>query len=1063
MGRPKTAHDAFDDNGGTVLKTAVNQVLMRREFAFVAPYYTYAVRCAVDKVNKATLQCCSKHLIATIHRIHERRVNAGVTLPLAILACGVWALHALGIHVRSEDEALNRSFENVDVSGIRVNVVYTRSLKAIAAQDGKFNMLVADVERAARYATGTNIKVLTRREIEANYEYPKTLDEVRDLVDRVIAYSNHGVNPAEWPISFDTETNTLHPHWEGTKLLSVSFAWDEGKAAAITLWHPENTFYDPAAAYEEVKRLLLSNKRLIWHNGKYDFKVFWRLGWPQGPVGNTYWDTMLAEHVLEEDKKQGYSLKVLTKQLLPQLAGYEDVLQAMLEQENEETSCDNETEEVIEAASSNAVERALEIAIKNKVIKNEKFQAKTLEKAIAAIEDKDPELAATYKLLLAAKRGGEFRKTNKAKELAKQKTKGGFENIPLQELLFYSCVDADATRRIAVIQARRMAEETARTERMRREVEYKRRFSRNPQDHLYPVQRWCTIQKPLFTLVQRDYLPRQVELAKIEYNGIRVDQDYLRWGMESLKSAIAHSREQVFTLAGGYEFKINSSKRLGQLLFSEGYPHPEPEVAEQLARDNPGEVFYEHGRIRYKPHAYTAKGAIQTSDNVLKSLIARFRCPLANAILAYKKADKARNTFFANIEVLSTYFGDGRLHAGYGLVNTSTGRLSSSVKIGNARFNAQNVPKGYIGAMRNFKGELICNDKGEPIFEGVKCKKLFIPSTSDFVFCNADAKNAEVSVYAAYAKDPALIQALKDGLDPHCFFASQCLNPALVAAGLTGEAKRIALERAGIDEDHAWTYEDFLAGKDCNYGNSGADGAVCVHNDHSYCKRLKALRDNIKRLVFGMLYGAGITKIAEIAGINPNFAKKIQELLFAKFPTIRTFMEQTKWELRTFGFVEAFNGRKRRFLLGRNAPAELRAQAERRAINFRVQGTNSDIVLSVLCWLAPVIERDMGGRLLLTVHDSIGFEIPAKYVLQAQEAMVHYGTRAVAKAFPWMPVPYRWDLEVGPSYGELSSVANYLAGKPNLVPVEFTGYVEEEQFEDLRDPDAFTAPERTKP
>jgi DNA polymerase I-like protein with 3'-5' exonuclease and polymerase domains len=371
--------------------------------------------------------------------------------------------------------------------------------------------------------------------------------------------------------------------------------------------------------------------------------------------------------------------------------------------------------------------------------------------------------------------------------------------------------------------------------------------------------------------------------------------------------------------------------------------------------------------------------------------------------------------------------------------------------VGDARFNAQNIPKGLIGALRDLKGALVLSDEGRPVFEGVNCKKLFVPDDDSYCFGNADAKGAEVSIYSAYSKDQALIAALQDGLDAHCFFGSECLNPKLVAAGLSGESRRIALVNAGIDDDHEWSYEDFLKGK---------DGLL---PDKAYGKRLKALRDNIKRLVFGMLYGAGIKKIAEIAGISHEFAKKIQELLFTKFPTIRTFMDRTKWELRTFGMVEAFNGRRRRFLIGAGAPNELRAQAERRAINFKVQGTNSDIVLSVLCWLAPVIENDLRGRLLLTVHDSIGFQVPKKYAHQVRDIFTQYGTNRVAEAFPWMPVPYRWDVELGPSYGEVMDFEKYVKALPAPTPEpQFDGYTEEEQFDDLRDPDGFEMPERTR-
>lgn len=1045
--RPKVRHESFEDTSGKVIRTAMDRVLSRGEFSGLQVLYTYAVKCAVENPNKKVISSCSSNLTRAIHHASQRRLSVGRQNRIVILACGVASLIALGVSVRSEDEALNRIFENVDVGGVKVTVVFTRSLKAHGTQDGKFNTLLADAERAARAATSSLVKVKERSEIERNYVYPKTLEQIRDLVDLVINYSEDGRSPKDWKISFDTETNTLHPNWDGTKLLSVSFAWSDGRAASVALWHPQNNMYDPAAAYEEIKRLLASQKPVIWFNGKYDYKVFWKLGWPQGDVGNVAWDALLAEHVLEEDKKKFYSLKMLTKQFLPELAGYEDRLQDMLEEANERVSV---AEPSTEGKTKTlrlppAVAEALDFLIKKKVVKSQGFQTKTLEKALA--DAANAEIKPQIQLVLNAKKSGEFRATADKAPSKKKKT-GGFESIPLDELMFYACVDADATRRIAVLQNQRMLVENLQLNASREKLE--RAMAAGRQEP-FKVQRLCSVQNPLRALVVDDYLPRQRELAKIEYNGMRVDLNYCTWGAESLGQTVEHTKQQIFELAGGDEFKLGSTKRLAQLFFGEGYLHPDPEAAEQLAKAYEGFVHFDGKRISYKAQAYTEKGAIQVSDGVLKSLVARYKCPLANLLLAHKKADKGKNTFFANIEALAKYFGDGKLHAGYGLTSTSTGRLSSAVQVGEARFNAQNIPKGLIGALRDLKGALVLNDSGKPVFEGVNCKKLFVPDDDSYCFGNADAKGAEVSIYSAYSKDQALIAALQDGLDAHCFFGSECLNPKLVAAGLSGESRRIALVNAGIDDDHEWSYDDFLKGK---------DGLL---SDKAYGKRLKALRDNIKRLVFGMLYGAGIKKIAEIAGISHEFAKKIQELLFTKFPTIRTFMDRTKWELRTFGMVEAFNGRRRRFLIGQGAPNELRAQAERRAINFKVQGTNSDIVLSVLCWLAPVIENDLRGRLLLTVHDSIGFQIPKKYAHQIRDIFTEYGTKRVAEAFPWMPVPYRWDVELGPSYGEVMDASKYVQGLPPPVPEEqMEGYTDEEQMDDLRDPESFELPARTK-
>jgi DNA polymerase-1 len=370
--------------------------------------------------------------------------------------------------------------------------------------------------------------------------------------------------------------------------------------------------------------------------------------------------------------------------------------------------------------------------------------------------------------------------------------------------------------------------------------------------------------------------------------------------------------------------------------------------------------------------------------------------------------------------------------------------LSSSSGVYGIGFNNQNIPKGLIGSLKNTRGELILDEDGvTPIFEGVNCKKLFLPDDDSYVFVNADAKGAEVSIFSAYARDEALIAALAEGMDAHSFFGSKCLNPDTVADGLTGEARRIALASAGIDDEHAWSYDDFLLGKDG------------LHEDKAYGKRLKKLRDNIKRLVFGMLYGAGYRKIADIAGISHDQAKKIQDLLFKMFPSIRTYMDRVKWELKIFRLAETYFGRRRRFPLNFSSnddtPKKLIAQAERRLLNFSIQSTNSDIVLMVMCWVAEVVRRDMGGRMLLTVHDSLGFQVPRKYETQVPDLMYEYGTKLVAKVCPWMPVPYRWDVELGPSYGETDPYKKYMAKQRAVRAPELDGYTDEDIQDKLRE------------
>ena len=1049
-------HQSFKDDGSRVLKNAIKAVQMKRPDVYGALNfrYVYAVRCAMETPSKAAITACRTPLKTELSRVAGFRNPGGVEKTLLVIACGVTSLHALGIPVRSEKEAIGRVFDNILFGDVVLTVVYTMSLKALSVAVGKYTSVLADIERALRIATNEEVRTLPRAEIEKDFIYPKTLDEVRALVRHVFEYTgDQSVLPLDWKISFDTETNTLHPHWEGTKLVAVSFAWDVGKAATVALWHKE-TEYDPQAAYEEICWLLNSGKPVVWFNAKYDFKVFWRLGWRQSDVGRIVWDVYLAEHVLEEDKKQQYSLKYLTKQNLPQLAGYEDKLHDELQKNDSAPLTQVQVTEKKAIKLPSAVADAFQRCYGAKLVKTTAFRIPTLEKHLDSPKTPE-ELKADLRILISAKTNGEFTAGAAEKAAKKEKKqKGGFENVSLKEMRFYAAVDADATRRLYLHQRTRMAEEDDKFARWRQQVATEISFAPPGSDlERFRVDVLCHEEAPLERLVKADYVPRQTQLAKIEYNGININQEYREWGARALDNTINATTEEIYKICGE-KFKLGSPKKLAGFLFEggTGYVHPDPELAAQIAAENPEHVRYVGGRMLFRAQHYTVKGAMQTSEDVLKHLVTRYKCPLANLLMTLKKADKARNSFFQNIGTLSNMFGDGRIHPGYNLTGTSTGRLSSASGVDGVGFNNQNIPKGYLGALRDLRGNLILDDQQRPVFEGVKCKRLFIPDDDSYCFGNADAKGAEVSIFAGYSKDAALISALVDGMDAHCFFASECLNPDLVAAGLTGEARRLALAKASIDDDHAWSYDDFLKGKDD------------LLPDKAYGKKLKALRDNIKRLVFGMLYGAGVRKIADIAGINLDLAKKIQELLFNKFPTIKAFIDQTIWEMRMFGIVETYHGRRRRFSLGRYAPSALRSKAERQAVNFKIQATNSDIVLTVLCWVAEVIERDLKGRLLLTVHDSIGFQVPKKYAHQVPEIFKMYGTDRVAKECPWMPVPYRWDVELGPNYGDVISAGKYIANLPPDLPTpELDGYTEEEIMEDLRDPDEHELPALTKP
>jgi DNA polymerase-1 len=181
-------------------------------------------------------------------------------------------------------------------------------------------------------------------------------------------------------------------------------------------------------------------------------------------------------------------------------------------------------------------------------------------------------------------------------------------------------------------------------------------------------------------------------------------------------------------------------------------------------------------------------------------------------------------------------------------------------------------------------------------------------------------------------------------------------------------------------------------------------------------------------VVFGMIYGAGPYKIAEqiYNGLATDeaekeeqirFAKSVMDMLFDRFPKIQEYIDSTVREVQAHNQVRTYFGRRRRFDLRKASWKEERA-CERKAVNFKIQSSASDIVLAQLCAVTEAIE-EIGGEVLLTVHDSIAGEIDRDCVPLMRAFFDHHIVDEVLRKFSWLPVPFAYDLEVGPTYGEL--------------------------------------------
>jgi DNA polymerase I-like protein with 3'-5' exonuclease and polymerase domains len=1040
----------------------------------LAGRFTYAVRCQIEKPSAKEMKCCASQFIPEL-------VNkSNPTTPIMIFALGPTVVKSLGIRFRRY-ASVQGQFISATVGDRKALVYPSFSKRQLATKTGYIEVLKSHIkaflEGVIDVREGRDIQLRPPlEELIKNYVFPNNLAEVVKLIDTILNYNDVGGSPENNPIAIDTETNTKFPHRKKLKLLSIGAAWAKGRATSILMEHPEAPW-----TLEEIRphiaRLLQSPQPKVFQNGQFDIKVLAKKGFQ---VRKYAWDTLAGEHLLAEDKRGFYGLKILTKTMAPQYAGYEEQVQDIVNKE----------------------------------------EALSLSKQL-----KLEEATTNVKKLKGA-----------AKKLAGDTETDGFAKVPVRDLLVYGAIDTDVTRIISGIQRDRMNIET-KSYRLAQE-----RIRKSPSFIEHGTPR-TDHEKPLAHLLIHHVVPTMKILASMEAYGFAVDREYIDSLAVQMSNSMSLSKVKLLTmiapntLSPGQEFNPNSPAQLQKVLFGNGYLHPDTGKAISYAgRVTP--VLTKKGKP--STNAAFLRSLVTQQDCVFSRELLQYRAmtkarnTFVENIRILSAEDGRMHTSF---HITGT--GTGRLCvSARTLLNTDQGpyRISTldlnktpnikiithkgrlrkinkviykgleemyHVELENGAWieTTQNhrffTPEGFkhlknlkirddiatsdgisisidivkrikpIGIQEvwdievdedhsyvaqgfvNHNSSSDENMQNTPLIIGKhNIKKIFIPSDPEIqVLCNTDAKAAEVRVYAAYSRDANLVQALNDGLDTHSYFSSVGYKPETVLLGVPSEFRRTTLELIGIDEEHAWSYEDFER-IDTFIGSPEVPGI-----DPAYGKRLEKLRKNMKRVVFGVLYGAGRRKVAEIVGISLEQAQTMIDILFRMFPTIPKYIEMTKEQIRQFGIIETFFGRRRRLDLS-NLTRQMQAAAFRKGVNFNIQSTSSDIVLSVLCDIDQPL-RDLNGRMLITVHDSLVFEIPKKYITQLPDLIEEYGVKRVARRYPWLPVPFKWDIKVGPSYGETMNISKYLEDYktiPTLSSTDQEEYIEHEirsEFEQL--------------
>lgn len=132
-----------------------------------------------------------------------------------------------------------------------------------------------------------------------------------------------------------------------------------------------------------------------------------------------------------------------------------------------------------------------------------------------------------------------------------------------------------------------------------------------------------------------------------------------------------------------------------------------------------------------------------------------------------------------------------------------------------------------------------------------------------------------------------------------------------------------------------------------------------------------------KVINFGLIYGMSAFGLASQLNLERSAAQAYIDRYFARYPGVAEYMQRTREQARSQGYVETVFGR-RLYLPEINSKNPARRQgAERAAINAPMQGTAADLIklsmIAVQTWLDG---EKMASKMIMQVHDELVLEVP---------------------------------------------------------------------------------------
>ena len=153
--------------------------------------------------------------------------------------------------------------------------------------------------------------------------------------------------------------------------------------------------------------------------------------------------------------------------------------------------------------------------------------------------------------------------------------------------------------------------------------------------------------------------------------------------------------------------------------------------------------------------------------------------------------------------------------------------------------------------------------------------------------------------------------------------------------------------------------------------------------------------------------------LAKNLNIDRASAQSYIERYFARYPSVRNYMEEAKQSAKNKGYVETYFGRRLWVpeINGSNGIA--RAGAERAAINGPMQGTAADLIKMAMnavdIWIKE--STNITGKMVMQVHDELVFEVPENEIETFKDNVKNL-MENVAK----LDVPLKVDIGIGDNW-----------------------------------------------